>query len=293
MIAQRDAKQIEPINEGRERVAAFFDLDGTLVPKPSMEKRFFATLRYQQLIGVRNYFWWAAEAARLAPQGINQILHANKMYLQGVPVTQSETDIPACLFLPNESEKTAEMSAQPKLPIPLYRQAIERVAWHAERRHLIVIVSGTLEFLAEKAASALEYELRARGLPRRIRVCATRLEEKDGRWTGRIQGEAMFGEAKAQAIKRIAAEAGLDLQRCIAYGDTSADRWMLETVGKPAAVNPSNDLARIARRNDWIVVRWGEEKNLTQRTGSAPRAPRSEEIASELQPGRMKSGYGA
>jgi HAD superfamily hydrolase (TIGR01490 family) len=293
VIAQRDAEEVKPVNEGSESVAAFFDLDGTLVPKPSMEKRFVAALRYQQLIGVRNYFWWAVEAARLAPRGINQILYANKMYLQGVPVTQSETDIPVCLFQPNESEKTAEMSGQAALPIPLYRQAIERVAWHAERRHSIVIVSGTLGFLAEKAARALEYELGARGILSRIRVCATPLEEKDGRWTGRILGEAMFGEAKARAIQRIAAEANLDLPRCFAYGDTSADRWMLEAVGKPAAVNPSNDLARIARRNDWSVLRWGEEMSPTQRTGSARTAQWSEESGSQLQAGRVKSGYGA
>ncbi len=84
----------------------------------------------------------------------------------------------------------------------------------------------------------------------------------------------MFGEAKARAIRRIAAELDLDLQRCFAYGDSSSDKWMLEAVGKPAAVNPSNDLARIARRNDWVVLRWGKEKNFTQ---SAQRAQRTAE----------------
>lgn len=290
MTPQREAKEVAPVDGGSYNVAAFFDLDGTLAPRPSMEKRLFSMLRYQHLMGLRNYFCWAAEAVRLAPRGIHQILHANKMYLQGVrAAVPGGADIPVRLLLPSESKKHSEI----RPPAPLYCQAIERVAWHAERRHLIVIVSGTLELLAEKTARTLEHELEARGLPHKIRVCATRLEEQDGRWTGRILGEPMFGEAKARAITRIAAEADLDLLRSFAYGDSSCDRWMLEAVGKPAAVNPSNDLARIARRNDWIVLRWGEEKNFSQRTSNARRAQESEELGQELQASRVKSGYGA
>jgi len=173
------------------------------------------------------------------------------------------------------------------MPVPLYPQAVERVAWHAERGHLIVIVSGTPEMLAGRAARLLEAALLGRGLTSKICLCATRLEEKEERWTGRIVGEAMFGEAKARAIRRVAAEADLDLQRCFAYGDSSSDQWMLEAVGKPGAVNPSNDLARIARRNDWAVLLWGEEEHSTQRT------QRSEEAGERLAAERGKSGYGA
>jgi phosphoserine phosphatase len=127
----------------------------------------------------------------------------------------------------------------------------------------------------------LELELRARGLVCTVRVFATQLEEKGGRWTGRILGDAIFGEAKARAIRRIAAE-DLDLRRCFAYGDSASDRWMLERVGRPAAVNPSNDLARIARRNNWAVTLWGKEKTFAQRTQSAQRSQVSAETEQEL-----------
>jgi fatty acyl-CoA reductase len=177
------------------------------------------------------------------------------------------------------------------VPVPLFPEAVERVAWHAERGHLIVIVSGTLEILAERAAREVEAELGARGLVCTVRVCATRLEQSDGRWTGRIAGEAMFGEAKARAIRRVAAEEDLDLRRCFAYGDSSSDRWMLEAVGKPVAVNPSNDLARIARRNDWVVLRWEKEKAFTHRTRRAQRALRKDETDYEMQVVRARAGF--
>jgi HAD superfamily hydrolase (TIGR01490 family) len=296
-----EVREVEEAKEKNGDVAAFFDLDGTLVPLPSMEKRFFAMLRYRRLIGIGRYCSWLRESLRLVPRGINQILHANKMYLRGVRVDVEGrgTDIPISLHVENEgegkgrgsSEKKGERRRQARMPVPLYPDAVEQVAWHVERGHLIVIVSGMLEMLAAQAALELEAELSARGLACRLRVCATRLEQKDERWTGRIVGEAMFGEAKARAIRRVAAEQDLDLRRCFAYGDSSSDRWMLEVVGKPAAVNPSNDLARVARRNAWAVLHWGERKNFTQ---SARRAQRSQWVAEtdeRLAARHAKSGY--
>jgi len=258
----KEASEVREVTEKRERVAAFFDLDGTLVPMPSLEKRFFAMLRYRKLIGIWNYLLWLTETAQLVPRGINQVMHANKMYLRGVraDVGCGGTDITVCLRLEHEVEE--KIKQQARMPVPPYPEAIERLAWHAERGHLIVIVSGTLEPLAERAARGLEAELGERGFATEIRVCATRLEESAGSWTGRIVGEAMFGEAKARAVRRIAAELDLDLPGCFAYGDSSSDRWMLQAVGRPTAVNPSNDLARIARRNEWAVMSWGKGRIL-------------------------------
>lgn len=178
------------------------------------------------------------------------------------------------------------------MPVPLYPEAIECAAWHVERGHLIVIVSGTLEPLAERAARGLEVELAERGLATKIWVCATRLEESAGSWTGRIVGEAMFGEAKARAIRRIAAAENLDLRRCFAYGDSSSDKWMLEAVGKPAAVNPSGDLACVARRSDWAVLRWENVKNFTQRELRTQRSQSAEKAGESPAAEHVKSEFG-
>jgi hypothetical protein len=122
-----------------------------------------------------------------------------------------------------------------------------------------------LEPLANDAARAIEDELAARGIFPMIRVCATRLEEMAGRWTGRILGEAVFRKAKLRVVLRMAAEMKLDLEQCYAYADSSTDRWLLAAVGRPIAVNPSSDLARLARIRVWPVLNWEEKENLTQR----------------------------
>jgi HAD superfamily hydrolase (TIGR01490 family) len=300
---QKEPQEIHDVTEENRGIAAFFDLDGTLMPLPSMEKRFFSMLRYRRIIGIGNYFLWLAGAVRLVPRGINQIMHANKMYLRGVrvDVEGGGTDTPVCPCVRDQAGKNAERRRGKKgetrrlarMPVPLYPEAVARVAWHAERGHLLVIVSGTLEMLAGRAACLLEAELLAYGLTSKIRLCATRLEGKNERWTGHIVGEAMFGEAKARAVRQIAAEADLDLQRCFAYGDSSSDKWMLEAVGKPAAVNPSNDLGRIARRNHWAVLLWGEEKDFTKRMRKAKRWQRAEEAGERLAAEHGKSGYRA
>jgi len=272
----QEANEVNEVKDGSGGVVAFFDLDGTLLSLPSLEQRLFRTLRYRQEIHKKNYFFWLREAIRLIPRGISAILQSNKMYLRGAPIIDERGERDESVSSGHKSGHQAEGQASalppkrarrnPRLPVPtFFAQAIEAVAWHVKQGHVIVVISGTLEPLARRAARALETELAARGVFVTIRVIATRLEEKDGRWTGRVLGEAMFGEAKARAAKRLATELGLDLRTCHAYGDSLNDRWLMEVVGRPATVNPSNDLARIARMRGWPILSWKEKENVTQR----------------------------
>src|SRR6266436_911398 len=87
------------VSEAKERegnIAAFFDLDGTLMALPSLELRFFRTLRYQRTIRAKNYFFWLKEALRLLPCGIDAILQANKMYLHGVQILDGRGEGEGC-----------------------------------------------------------------------------------------------------------------------------------------------------------------------------------------------------
>jgi HAD superfamily hydrolase (TIGR01490 family) len=244
------------------RVAAFFDIDGTLLAGPSLERRFFCALRRCAAIPPKNQFLWLAHAIRLAPRGLHTILHANKMYLRQVDVSQlSSTDTLACLEAQRvcgnvSRSQTLRPQATSASAAPFFPAAIDRAAWHAASGHSIVLVSGTLAPIAHQVAVALTLKLASRGVSPSVGFCATRLEQIDGRWTGRIVGNAVFGEAKAAAIRRIALAEGFDLRRCYAYGNRSSDRWMLSVVGRAAAVNPSGDLVRTALLHDWPVLRW-------------------------------------
>jgi len=242
-------------------MAAFFDLDGTLMPLPSLEQRFFRILRYRGEIPLKNYFLWLREAAGLLPRGISAMTHANKMYRKGVQSfdesgTGNRSDFPRHTSGHHCEGQDSPPKRNPRWLVPrFFEDGVERVTCHAMLGHAIVIVTGTLEPLAKATARALEVEIATRGFAATIRVCPTRLEEVDGRWTGRILGQAMLGEAKAQAVRKLAQEMRLDLSQCWAYGDSAKDRWLLAAVGKPTAVNPTPKLARIARKRGWPVLR--------------------------------------
>jgi HAD superfamily hydrolase (TIGR01490 family) len=78
-------------------------------------------------------------------------------------------------------------------------------------------------------------------------------EVVDGRFTGRLVGEMMHGEAKAQAVRALAEREGLDLSRCTAYSDSTNDLPMLTLVGTAVAVNPDSELRAVARSRGWLV----------------------------------------
>jgi phosphoserine phosphatase len=217
------------------RVAAFFDLDGTLLSEPSLERRFFSELRSNDAIPFANYLRWGLQALCLLPKGFPEVQHHNKRYLTGL-----DRDL---VFRYRES-------------VSFFEEGIRRVAWHARQGHEIVLASGTLEALARLAATALECELEARGVQIQPRVCATRLEQRRGQWTGYVLGEVIYGPAKRRAVEELAKTARLNLLDCHAYGNSLLDRQLLSAVGHGHAVNPGKDLAALANQKGWPIWHW-------------------------------------
>lgn len=78
-------------------------------------------------------------------------------------------------------------------------------------------------------------------------------EHEDGKYTGRLVGEMMHGNAKAEAVAALAEREGLDLSRCTAYSDSVNDIPMLTLVGKAVAVNPDADLRKEALERGWEI----------------------------------------
>lgn len=231
-------------SESSGRGAAFFDLDGTLIPKASLEWRFFRELQRNARIALTNYFRWGTEALRLLPQGLSAAKHRNKRYLSGL----------------NRDALLAYAG-----PVSFFDEAISRVAWHATEGHQIILLTGTLQELAELAASALECELELRGVYVAIQIYGTRLAVTDGRWTGDPEGEVLYGAAKARLLQTVAKFERIDLQQCYGYGNDFEDRYFLSLLGHANAVNPSSELTALANRNNWSICRWSQQKRTLSR----------------------------
>src|SRR5262249_36769982 len=158
---------------------AFFDVDGTLLPHPSLEIRFFWRLLRTGKIPVANCLGWTAETANLCTRTLVAAAQSNKTYLRGL-----SPDILIEWSSPEGVRWVPE----------LFPSAVQRIWWHALRGDAIALATGTLSHLAHIVKAALERELLWRGIETRIAVIATELVSRDGSWTGDVQGLPTFGE---------------------------------------------------------------------------------------------------
>jgi HAD superfamily hydrolase (TIGR01490 family) len=245
------------------RIAAFFDLDGTLIPSPSLEWRFASYLLARGEIShsnlARSLLRFLKNRLR-APWGLAR---ANKSYLTGLRPS-----------LVDDWERSLEPRAVQFASLPMFAACARRIRSHLAARHAVVFVSGTLEELAgvvaRRFASDYERSLLVDATANQIEICATRLESLGGHWTGFLAGDHMSGEAKACAVRELAARRGFDLPRSFAYGDEIADLPMLASVGHPVVVNPSSRLARFARQRGWPTCKWRALEASTFAHGSPP-----------------------
>jgi phosphoserine phosphatase len=58
------------------------------------------------------------------------------------------------------------------------------------------------------------------------------------------------------AMRELADAQGIDLAASYAYSDSESDLPMLRIVGHPVVVNPDAELRRVAREEDWEVMRF-------------------------------------
>jgi phosphoserine phosphatase len=75
-------------------------------------------------------------------------------------------------------------------------------------------------------------------------------------YTCKPTGLFIYRSDKARAIEQLAERDGIDLTSSYAYSDSESDLPMLRIVGHPVAVNPDQELARVARKEGWAILRF-------------------------------------
>lgn len=136
----------------------------------------------------------------------------------------------------------------------IYAEAADLIADHRIRGHDVVIVSACGEEIVAPIAAALGAQ----------HTAATRMAVENGRYTGAVESYC-HGDGKVRAIRALAAEQGYDLARCYAYSDSISDLPMLRAVGHPTAVNPDRSLRREAALRGWPVLEFSNPVSLWSR----------------------------
>jgi putative phosphoserine phosphatase/1-acylglycerol-3-phosphate O-acyltransferase len=101
-------------------------------------------------------------------------------------------------------------------------------------------------------------------------VVATRYEVRDGRYTGRIQGDFVWGPGKLRAVERWASQQGAELSRSVAFSDSFFDQPLLCKVGEPRVVNPDPRLRAVALLRGWPVESWDRPSGVPSLGGVEP-----------------------
>ena len=222
------------ISENGERAAAFFDLDRTLMAGSS--GIFFARAAYEAGMITRRRLLgdlWQNLRFRLRGSTDNWADAVRRRVgemLAGVAVRDLQRMSPRVLagVLPR-----------------LYPQMLERAYAHQDAGRPVYIVTAASQEMADLMAHVLVFD---GGI-------GSRLEIREGRYTGRADGPFNYREGKVLSLRELAARENIDLTASYAYSDSESDLPMLRAVGHPVVVNPDPDLARIAAREGWEVLR--------------------------------------
>ncbi|MEV6432775.1 HAD-IB family hydrolase [Nocardia sp. NPDC051463] len=245
MTAEGDRTGLpDQLTTGGGRVAAFFDLDKTVIAKSStyvFSKPFYA----QGLLNRR---------------AVLESSYAHFLFLlSGADHDQMERMrahlTSMCAGWDVEQVKSIVAETLHEMVDPLiYAEAADLIADHKIRGHDVVIVSASGEEIVGPIAEALGAS----------HTAATRMVVVDGRYTGEVEFYC-YGEGKVAAIEKLAASEGYDLSRCYAYSDSVTDLPMLGAVGHPTAVNPDRTLRREALAKGWPALTFSNPVSLWSR----------------------------
>ena len=217
------------------RAAAFFDLDKTLIAKSS-------SLAYAKPL---------YQSGMLTRQDLLRSAYGQFMY---VVSGATEQQLQAVREYMSQLVKGWDVEQVREIAVEGLSEMIEPIVYsealklfddhHAAGRDVVVISSSGTEII-EPICSMLGADI----------AIGTQVAIDDGKYTGEILFYA-FGEAKADAVHRLAEEKGYDLSQSYAYSDSVTDLPMLEAVGNPVATNPDKELRAIARERVWPILQF-------------------------------------
>lgn len=215
---------------GPRNVIAFFDADETLVAMKSP----FALLRYhlsRQGDDGTEYERLVAPLRLHARQG-GAPAEVSAMYyriLAGLPLSR---------LIGEGHEWYSDLR---RTGVPFVAGALEALRRHQEAGHVIAVISGAWRASLGPITDDLGVD---------VVLCTEPVVDPAGRLTGEV-ARAMFGPAKAVAVREVLDAYRADAEECHAYADDPGDLPMLSLVGHPTVVGGHPRMAELAERHGW------------------------------------------
>lgn len=219
-----------------KKIAAFFDIDGTLYREGFIADLFKMLVKCE----VITYEEWYDE---VRPDFINwdrrvgtydtYLLKMSSMYTQAIRGHHRS-------LVQHIVQRVIEDKA-----MRTYVYTRNRIQWHKEQGHMCITVSGSPYELVGAIAKFYEFD-DYRG--------SKYLMDHHHRYTGEIL-PMWTAETKRQALIELAATHNIDLSESWSYGDTAADISMFELTGYPNLINPTRELIDLMRKDEELLER--------------------------------------
>jgi HAD superfamily hydrolase (TIGR01490 family) len=189
----------------KKPVVAVFDFDGTVTYVDSF-------LPFLRQIGGFFGFW------------LGMLMLAPVLFLHAVGALENWRVKERFLgrFLKGKSEEDLAAPAKEfvrrRMPSLINPIAMEKVRWHRERGHRMLLLSASPELYLGLWTEENGFE----------KVLGTKLAASGGRLTGRIEGRNCHGEEKVVRLREELGE--LDQYEIYSYGDSRSDKVLLDIV---------------------------------------------------------------
>ena len=213
--------------------AAFFDVDNTMMVGASI-------FHFAKGLAARGFFTWrdlarfSAKQVRLRVGGEHpDHLHSSRDSALAFVAGKKVSEIVAL----GEEIYDEEMAGK------VWSGTLALARLHLEAGQRVWLVTATPVELATIIARRLQL----------TGALGTVAESVDGVYTGALVGDVLHGEAKAAAVRELAAREGLELEHCSAYSDSINDLPLLSLVGRAVAVNPDSALRAEAKDRGWEI----------------------------------------
>jgi HAD superfamily hydrolase (TIGR01490 family) len=215
------------------RSAAFFDLDRTLISRPT-PLALAGTFRRRGLLRKRDLLratLWQLVFMLPGVDGTRRASVDGMSLLRGLPVDSLQ-------------ELLGEAMEDVLRPL-LFADSLSLLELHRARGERTYIVSASLYEIVKHVADDLGFD----------GALGSTCEIINGVYTG-ASLRALYGPHKADGVRELADREGIDLTASTGYSDSFTDLAFLETVGNPVAINPDRQLRRIAKTRGWTILRF-------------------------------------
>ena len=233
MLPHQDVvAEILDLPDGPE-IGAFFDFDGTIISGYSAVAFFREQLR----------------RGHMSPRDVVELMSVMASFgigILGFPALM----LAASQFLRGVREDSyaefGEEVFKSHIARQIYPETRALVETHLRKGHTVAIISSATPYQVEPAARDLGID----------NVLCTYLQVENGEFTGAVVRPICFGPGKVLAAESLSEQYGADLDKSFFYSDSTDDIELLERIGNPRPLNPSNRLRAIAEERGWPVRRF-------------------------------------